>query len=130
MADKMWAVYDESGNRVSAAMRCQEFAWLNFMDAHVEGIGTAKTTSDANRLSHVPVFKRHGYTCRQVVVLPVEKYEALNKKPNVVANDVLREIVEEAHEAGQNAAVGSSSYALANQYCTRLFNNKPAGVRG
>ena len=46
----------------------------------------------------------------------------------VIANDILRDIIEKAHEAGQRDGDGSgvSSYILANEYCNKLFpDSKP-----
>jgi hypothetical protein len=101
MADKMWAVYGESGHIYSIRTHIMELPCMSEFSAG------------------------ESLSIRQVVVLPVEEYEALTNKPRVkvVANDTLRDIVEEAHEAGQRSVEGSSNYTLANHYCTQLFSN-------
>ena len=44
--------------------------------------------------------------------------------PKVVANDTIREIIEQAHMAGQNDAGVDPSYSNAQIYCNSLFSDE------
>ena len=47
----------------------------------------------------------------------------------VVASDILREIVEQAHMAGQISAGVDPSYSIARNYYDSLFNPQPTEER-
>ena len=53
--------------------------------------------------------------------LYIGEHSSNQQTRKVIANDVIREIIEDAHQAGQADAGVDPSYSNAKAYCDRLF---------
>ena len=53
--------------------------------------------------------------------LYIGKHDDRQQARKVIANDVIREIIEDAHQAGQADAGVDPSYSNARAYCDELF---------